>query len=89
MKEEGVELSKDIVEFTPHYVLWQCYGCTFNKAEDNCISGGRYCAPDPDDRGPLTGRDILLEDLRQICIYKKYTKGDTYSTWTDYIINYS
>ena len=30
----------------------------------NCVSHGRYCAPDPDDEGPATGRNVVLEDLR-------------------------
>lgn len=53
----------------------------------NCFSGGRYCSPDPgkwflcyikpnvlnylDGNGPLSGRDTIEEDLRQICIHKK------------------
>jgi len=32
------------------------------------VSGGRYCAPDPDGAGVLSGRDIVMEDLRQLCI---------------------
>jgi len=31
---------------------------------DNCISGGRYCAMDPDFNGPLTGKDVMEENLR-------------------------
>ena len=34
------------------------------EAPANCVSGGRYCAPDPDGVGVLTGRDVLYEDLR-------------------------
>lgn len=29
-----------------------------------CLSGGRYCSPDPDGFGPLIGRDVIFEDLR-------------------------
>eukprot|EP00339_Tiarina_fusa_P021133 CAMPEP_0117007506 /NCGR_PEP_ID=MMETSP0472-20121206/7364_1 /TAXON_ID=693140 ORGANISM="Tiarina fusus, Strain LIS" /NCGR_SAMPLE_ID=MMETSP0472 /ASSEMBLY_ACC=CAM_ASM_000603 /LENGTH=35 /DNA_ID= /DNA_START= /DNA_END= /DNA_ORIENTATION= len=32
---------------------------------DNCISGGRYCCPDPDGgEEPGKGRDVVMEDLR-------------------------
>jgi len=31
---------------------------------DGCVSGGRYCSPDPDGEGPMIGRDVILEDLR-------------------------
>ena len=24
-----------------------------------CLSGGRYCAFDPDNEGPLTGKDVV------------------------------
>jgi len=38
------------IEFTPHYVTWYCSKCRANNwrtPEVNCLSGGRYCAPDP------------------------------------------
>lgn len=37
--------------FTPHYALWFCPICKSQNFEkttnENCVSGGRYCAPDP------------------------------------------
>ena len=37
--------------FTPHYALWFCPMCKSanfeNTPNDNCVSNGRYCAPDP------------------------------------------
>lgn len=50
--------------------------CVFCKAVDfktdspDCTNGGRYCSPDPDFNGPLTGRDVILENLKQKCIYQ-------------------
>jgi len=36
---------------TPHYYLWYCSECRLinfeTDAPDDCVSGGRYCAPDP------------------------------------------
>ena len=56
------------VNMTLHFALWYCPSCSetdFTTDHPDCVSGGRYCAPDPD--GPIgdrTGRDIIMEDLR-------------------------
>lgn len=45
-------------KFDIHYPLWYCYTCKLSNWSSNtesCLSGGRYCAPDPDGSGPLTG----------------------------------
>lgn len=75
---------KNLVNFTPHYALWYCVHCkaenyTVNDNEELCLSGGRYCAPDPDGSGPFEGYIVVEEDLRQLCIYKQYPKG-----WWEY-----
>lgn len=73
--------------FTPHYVLWYCMECRkdeFTADHPDCFSGGRYCAPDPDGIGSLTGRDVLYEDLRQLCIYDLYKAGQM-DKWWDYV----
>ena len=72
------------VNFSVHYAIWKCYRCKPYTSENfptNCISKGRYCSPDPDGNGAGTGRDIVMEDLRQICIYKHFQKD-----WWDYMI---
>mmetsp|Transcript_9922 Transcript_9922/g.8452 ORF Transcript_9922/g.8452 Transcript_9922/m.8452 type:complete len:222 (-) Transcript_9922:71-736(-) len=54
-------------------------------SQENCLCGGTYCTIDPDgDEMPNTGRDVLLEDLRQMCIWKKF--GPIF--WWRYILNY-
>eukprot|EP01016_Furgasonia_blochmanni_P051056 TRINITY_DN7982_c0_g1_i1.p1 TRINITY_DN7982_c0_g1~~TRINITY_DN7982_c0_g1_i1.p1 ORF type:complete len:560 (+),score=81.01 TRINITY_DN7982_c0_g1_i1:32-1711(+) len=67
---------KSYWNFTPHYVIWHCLECAWEKYETtfnpNCLSGGRYCAPDPDKDGPQNGRDVVYEVLTQICIQKNY-----------------
>jgi len=50
---------------------------------DACVGGGRYCGPDPDGAGPITGRDVVLENLRQVCIFKSNSKK-----WWDYMSNF-
>eukprot|EP01017_Pseudomicrothorax_dubius_P025019 TRINITY_DN2666_c0_g2_i4.p1 TRINITY_DN2666_c0_g2~~TRINITY_DN2666_c0_g2_i4.p1 ORF type:complete len:467 (-),score=91.83 TRINITY_DN2666_c0_g2_i4:111-1511(-) len=77
-------LFEGAIKIQPHYVLWYCYHCKFegwnDQSNPNCISGGRYCAPDPDDSGPASGRQVVMEDLRQMCIFEKYP-----ALWWDYM----
>lgn len=74
-------------KFVPHYNIWTdeiCARSNFTiSAPDTCISGGRYCSIDPDGRGPATGAQVVLEDLRQICIHK--TQPDL---WWNYMIRF-
>jgi len=73
----------ETLKFTPHYVLWYCGSCEkdeFKIPQDNCLSGGRYCAPDPDGAGPAKGSTVVTEDLRQICIWKSASQD----RWWDY-----
>jgi hypothetical protein len=74
------------IKFTPHYAIWVCHSClssNFTIDNENCISGGRYCCPDPDGTGPATGAHIVQEDLRQICIWKKYQ-----DKWWEYMMSF-
>lgn len=61
------------IYFIPRYIIYYCMPCmekNWTVLNDGCLSGGRYCSPDPDGEGPLIGRDTILEDLRQLCIYQ-------------------
>ncbi len=40
--------------------------------------------PDPDNEGPITGQDVIYEDLRPICILKETEGDDDYDTWFEY-----
>ncbi len=63
------------IKFNPHYAIWpcpDCYATNYSQSLENCISGGRYCCPDPDGNGPATGSQVVQEDLRQLCIYQNY-----------------
>eukprot|EP00331_Platyophrya_macrostoma_P032794 CAMPEP_0176437026 /NCGR_PEP_ID=MMETSP0127-20121128/18362_1 /TAXON_ID=938130 /ORGANISM="Platyophrya macrostoma, Strain WH" /LENGTH=493 /DNA_ID=CAMNT_0017820545 /DNA_START=33 /DNA_END=1514 /DNA_ORIENTATION=+ len=81
------DILKKKATMTPHYAIWYCPICELLNFQDtsnpNCLSGGRYCSPDPDGNGPLTGKDTLLEDLRQICIYNHSAES-----WWDYHDNF-
>lgn len=59
---------KDRMIFEPHVVTFSSKSNEY--ISNNCIAHGKYCAFDPDNEGPITGRDVLMEALRQKCIYK-------------------
>lgn len=74
--------------FTPHFVLWYCSSCKANNWQEphpDCVSGGRYCAPDPDFDGPRNGREIVMEDLRQLCIHKEGLKQKNGKMFWNYV----
>lgn len=84
----GGKFTKSLLELHPRIALWNCYECqeanfTLDKAD--CVSGGRYCAPDPDGSGPLSGRHVLMEDLRQICVFQSIAREDSYRKWLSYL----
>lgn len=58
----------DNLKFTPHYVFWECQGCDNDYIRDDCFAGGDYCAVEPSN-DKLKGKEIILEDLRQKCLY--------------------
>lgn len=48
-----------------------------------CFAGGKYCAIDNDPIMP--GREIILEDLRQKCLFTRLNEGGELSSWFKYI----
>lgn len=63
---------KNRIIFEPHIVTFSSKSNEY--IANNCVSRGKYCAFDPDNEGPITGKDVLLEALRQKCIYKAGTE---------------
>jgi hypothetical protein len=61
------------VLMTPHFVLWSCPNCEAAFTDKHCLGGGRYCGMDiieGKEKGEsMNGRDILLEDIREKCLY--------------------
>ena len=55
--------------FTPRFVFWMCEDCDDEFKNEHCYGGGKYCAQESE-TSKLTGREIVEEDLRQICVYK-------------------
>ncbi|KAK3143744.1 hypothetical protein QOZ80_4AG0304400 [Eleusine coracana subsp. coracana] len=78
--------------FTPHYITWFCpdefLGSVQCKAQ--CINKGRYCAPDPEgDLGAgYTGRDVVVENLRQLCVHRVANAHNRSWVWWDYVADY-
>jgi hypothetical protein len=59
----------DQVLMTPRFVFWQCVDCDDEYLADHCLGGGKYCAMDQGRAIP--GIQIVMEDLRQMCIYQQ------------------
>lgn len=50
------------MNFTPHYVFWECTNCDAVYLENDCYGGGKYCAVEANSN--IKGRHIVTEDLR-------------------------
>ncbi|TFJ86979.1 hypothetical protein NSK_001313 [Nannochloropsis salina CCMP1776] len=69
--------------FTPYYQVYDgaAYNCVNfpDHCGSLCTNHGRYCMPDPD-KDPYhgySGRDIVIENLRQKCIWNHYGGENT------------
>ena len=72
------------VSFTPHYVFWECPGCEHTYLQNDCYGGGKYCAVEPSN-GAIKGQEIIMEDLRQKCLFSRMSEENTPEKWWDYI----
>lgn len=54
---------------TPRYFTWSCINCDDSIIEADCVCGGKYCAMD-EERLSYSGKDIIMENLRQKCLFK-------------------
>lgn len=56
------------VKFEPRYALWTNIASRKNNFTGSnpsqCVSGGRYCSQAPHTDSLVTGKDIVMEDLR-------------------------
>ena len=69
------------VLMTPRFVFWECIECDNAFMKENCLGGGRYCA-EVKGNG-ISGKDVVLEDLREMCIYQQayYGQGKREMFW--------
>lgn len=77
------EMLGDKVLMTPHFVSWKCQECDDDFKKKECFGNGKYCAI-LHEKFKLPGKEILLEDLRQRCIYQKFPTNHRAVFW-DYI----
>ncbi|GAB4853434.1 Vacuolar-sorting receptor 3 [Ancistrocladus abbreviatus] len=79
-------------QFAPHYITWYCPQA-FTKSRQctsQCINHGRYCAPDPEQdfsRG-YEGKDVVLENLRQLCVFRVANEIKKPWVWWDYVTDF-
>lgn len=62
----------EYLKFVPHYYIFSIRKATNGKDYNKfCLNEqAEYCAEDPDGSGPITGRDVVEEDLRQLCLHE-------------------
>lgn len=79
------DLFGDKVLMTPHFVTFDCQGCDRDYKENECFGDGKYCAINHDNT-KLSGHEIILEDIRQKCIYNNsMSENDNAVNFWDYI----
>ncbi|CAK0887975.1 unnamed protein product, partial [Prorocentrum cordatum] len=65
----AAETLKYHLQFVPHYHIFELPEGTDDRGLCVPHTKSRFCAPDPDGDGPITGAAVALEDLRQLCIW--------------------
>ncbi|XP_039016117.1 vacuolar-sorting receptor 1-like [Hibiscus syriacus] len=84
---------KGYTQFIPHYITWFCPK-TFLHSEQcksQCINNGRYCAPDPeqDFSKGYDGNDVVVQNLRQACLFKVANESGKPWLWWDYVTDFA
>ncbi|KAL0723326.1 hypothetical protein Bca4012_037925 [Brassica carinata] len=78
--------------FRPHYITWYCpHAFTLSRqCKSQCINKGRYCAPDPeqDFSSGYDGKDVVVENLRQLCVFKVANETGKPWVWWDYVTDF-
>ncbi|CAE7704916.1 VSR1, partial [Symbiodinium sp. CCMP2456] len=70
-KPYAVALSEHL-QFAPRYDIFKPdEGMLGDSNSQLCVSADAesFCAPDPDGGGPVTGEDVVNEDVRQLCLW--------------------
>ncbi|XP_010260770.1 PREDICTED: vacuolar-sorting receptor 7 [Nelumbo nucifera] len=79
-------------QFTPHYITWYCPEAFIlsKQCKSQCINHGRYCAPDPEqDFGEgYEGKDVVIENLRQICVHRVANESNRSWVWWDFVTDF-
>ncbi|KAK8511048.1 hypothetical protein V6N11_046373 [Hibiscus sabdariffa] len=84
---------KGYTRFTPHYMTWSCPQPFVSSKQCNsqCINHGRYCAPDlwHDPNTGYNGKDVMVQNLRQACLFKVANERGKPWLWWDYVTDYA
>ncbi|XP_077253450.1 vacuolar-sorting receptor 6-like [Tasmannia lanceolata] len=79
-------------QFTPHYITWYCPEdfILSKQCKSECINHGRYCAPDPEKDFAIgyDGKDVVVENLRQICVHKVASESNRSWVWWDFVTDF-
>ncbi|GMJ12807.1 vaculolar sorting receptor 3, VACUOLAR SORTING RECEPTOR 3, binding protein of 80 kDa 2;2 [Hibiscus trionum] len=79
-------------QFTPHYITWYCPQAFTQsmQCKSQCINHGRYCAPDPDQdfSSGYQGKDVVIENLRQLCVFRAAKQTRKPWMWWDYVTDF-
>ena len=82
--EDMSKFKPEEVYFEPKIVTYSCVFCDKELKEKECVSNGRYCAMNH--QGPyIRGQDILMEDLREHCLYTLLDKKNEQMKWWNYM----
>lgn len=77
------------LQFQPFYALYFDINCrkqNFTEcANRDCIGNGRYCSKDSWDLGEEGGRDVVVESLRQICLWRYTLTLESSALWFAYV----
>jgi len=87
------DLLKNEWTFTPYYkyyqYTWEQSSDVPNaKGSEPCMHQGKYCAHENEDLQIYNPRIVLIENIRQSCIFKIY-KDDANDVYWNYMINFS
>jgi len=78
--------------FTPHYITWLCPPDLIQDPAcvAQCINNGRYCCPDPDGdfQAGYSGRDVVIENLRTLCVFNQANATGQSWKWWDYVVQF-
>ncbi|KAG6539192.1 hypothetical protein ZIOFF_004345 [Zingiber officinale] len=84
---------KGYTQFTPHYITWYCPEAFLlsKQCKSQCINHGRYCAPDPeqDFSKGYDGKDVVIQNLRQVCLHKVANESGKPWVWWDYVTDFA
>ena len=80
------------LQFQPFYAFYfdtNCRKQNFTEcANRDCIGNGRYCSKDSLDLGEEGGRDVVIENLRQVCLWRYSLTLESSALWFAYVARF-